>query len=114
MRTALPVAFAFILCVVFGTASAEAQEEASCHLCEVSPYTYNGYCSDFNGPIPNCRTVCDGYVCSCHRSTWGRCMRGADGTYFYIKIQYVRLPIDEPFHSAFRVTKARMKRQRPA
>lgn len=52
--------------------------------------------------------------CSCTKATWGRCRRGTDGTYYGFFVQDVLyVPLDQPFHTAFRVARARMT-HRPA
>lgn len=89
-------------------------QEVQCLGCALSPYTYNSYCLTTNGSWPNCRNLCDGYYCSCQRDSGARCRRGADGTFNGFRVQDVFfLPTDRPFHTAYRITRARMT-HRPA
>jgi hypothetical protein len=94
-------------------ASARAQD-VQCNACYMSQVTYNSYCQSYQGSWPNCQTLCDGYYCSCQRDTGARCRRGTNGDWHGFRVQDVfYLPADRPFHTAYRVTSARMTR-RPA
>ncbi|HEY0372817.1 MAG TPA: hypothetical protein VGD79_12490 [Thermoanaerobaculia bacterium] len=111
-----PILFAIVACALglCLTSPAEAQE-VQCLACLLSPVTYNSYCQTYNGNWPDCQTVCDGYYCACNRGTsGGRCSRGGDGVWRGFRVQDVYyMPVDRPFHAAYRVTRARMTR-RPA
>ncbi|MEA2464670.1 MAG: hypothetical protein QOJ98_2417 [Acidobacteriota bacterium] len=89
-------------------------QEVQCLGCAVAEFSFNSYCQPYNGSWPNCTTRCDGYYCSCSRDTSGRCRLSGDGTWYGFRVQDVfYLPLDRPFHTAYRVTRARMT-HRPA
>ncbi len=112
MKQLLIIVFALSF-AMFLTAPAQAQE-SNCLACYSDLITYNSYCESYNGSWPNCQTVCSGGTCNCRRDAGGRCTRGEDGTYRFMRIREVLyLPGDQPFHRVYRVARARMSQQRP-
>jgi hypothetical protein len=111
MRSLLVIVGTLLFAMLL-TAHAQAQE-ANCLACYTDLYLSNSFCESYNGSWPNCRTDCSGGHCSCKRDPGGRCARGTDGTYHFMRIREVlHLPADQPFRSAYRVARARMSQQR--
>jgi hypothetical protein len=111
MRLLFVVAAALLFAMLL-PAAAKAQE-SNCLACYADIVTYNSFCESYNGSWPNCQTVCTGGYCSCKRDAGGRCARGPDGTYHFMRVREVlRLPADQPFHRVYRVARARMTPQR--
>lgn len=103
-----------VVVIAFWVAAPVQAQEVQCLACVVSQYTFNSYCQTYQGSWPDCQTLCQGYYCSCQRSSGARCMRGSDGTWYGFRVQDVfYLPLDRPFHTAYRVKRARMV-HRPA
>jgi hypothetical protein len=98
----------------FWVATPVQAQEVQCLACTIAEFSFNTSCQPYAGSWPNCRNLCDGYYCSCQRDTGARCLRGSDGTWYGFRMQDVfYLPLDRPFHTAYRVTSARMV-HRPA
>ena len=110
-----PFLFVFACALSFVLIVPADAQEVQCLGCYASEITLNSYCQTYNGPWPDCQTVCIGWDCSCKRGTYGgRCRLGTDGIWRGFRVQDVfYIPVDRPFHSAYRVTRARMT-QRPA
>jgi hypothetical protein len=103
-----------VVITAFWVATPIQAQEVQCLACVASQWTLNSYCQTYNGSWANCQTICDGYYCSCKRDSGGGCRRGTDGTWYGFRVQDVfYLPLDRPFQTAYRVTRARMV-HRPA
>lgn len=97
---------AFILISILGFAVPASAD--SCLDCWYSQLG-TSRCTPYNGPYPNCTTICDadGY-CACSTQNWGGdCVYSSgSGTYRFMRVQTVlRLPSDVDFNDNFTVSR---------
>ena len=101
--------FLFAVLLIVGAAAPAAL--AGCKACQ--SYGAGSQCSTFDGPIPDCTTVCSGYYCSCQRNVWAECRWSERSErYFYVKIQQARVvPADRPFDAQYIVARVAVRTQ---
>lgn len=103
----------FLFALFVGLSTASYAQGVYCTACDPVDVSF-AVCASWMGPIPNCSTYCDGWVCGCKGNAYGgRCTRDADGGYSWKTYYRIRFVQPAPFEQQFKIVSVDV-RQRPA